>query len=54
MNIYMKLSPPDLRRPFRAFHYPYIKLRACALGFPAGPLRGPEFATVTNSVPGIL
>src|SRR5213593_2990518 len=29
--------------PFQAFYNLNIKPRACALGFPAGPLRGPEF-----------
>src|SRR5216117_2062638 len=43
MNIYMKLRPPNLRRPFRAFYNPHLNPRAHALGFPARPLRGPEF-----------
>jgi len=43
MNIYMKLGPSNLRRPFRAFYNLHLNPRAHALGFPARPLRGPEF-----------
>src|SRR5213592_3226064 len=40
---YLELRSNSLRRPFRAFRNLALEPRACALGCPAGPLRGPWF-----------
>ena len=42
-SIYLELRSNSLRRPFRAFRNLDLEPRACALGCPAGPLRGPWF-----------
>ena len=42
-SIYLELRSNSLRRPFRAFRNLALEPRACALGCPAGPLRGPWF-----------
>src|SRR5207247_8796996 len=42
-SIYLELETEPLRRPFRAFCDLDLEPRACALGCPAGPLRGPWF-----------
>src|SRR5438034_6694530 len=42
-SIYLELRTKSLRRPFRAFRNLALEPRACALGCPAGPLRGPWF-----------
>src|SRR5438034_11081558 len=40
-SIYLEFRPNSLRRPFRAFRNLALAPRACALGCPAGPVRGP-------------
>src|SRR5438034_6576266 len=42
-SIYLELRTKSLRRPFRAFRNLALEPRACALGCPAGPLRGSWF-----------
>ncbi len=42
-NIYLEFETEPLPRPFRALCNLDLEPRACALGCPAGPLRGPWF-----------
>src|SRR5438093_13618573 len=48
-SIYLELETEPLRRPFRAFCNLGPEPRACALGCPAGPLRGPYLSAVGDS-----
>src|SRR5207248_5438234 len=52
-SIYLELRSNSLCRPFRAFRNLDLEPRACALGCPAGPLRGPWFRA-RNELGGIL
>src|SRR5437660_5009914 len=51
-SIYLELRSNSLRRPFRAFRNLALEPRACTLGCPAGPLRGPWFRQKLARAPG--
>src|SRR5439155_17062033 len=50
-SIYLELRPNLAAPPFQGFLQSGLEPRACALGCPAGPLRGPWFRARNYLVP---